>query len=336
MLCSVTHIATDFLHRCARNLIKAPEAHPRRRILFQICRNEIFTVVLVFDYASQGFWAVKAYPANDPDSVVQSNVNPDVQPGVRAWIEAELRALEKLQSDPHRLLTRLTAFNESEGFILLATPYIGVGTTLYHRVHHSHEETHQPFGASLPERHVRFYAAEIAVALDHLHDRGLLHCDINLSSVLVHVDGHIVLSSMRLAEERDDTATMAVSSSAPRGLLEYISPEMLCGHACNASLDFWGLGCAVFEMLTGYSPFGSPAASDAVIIRRILWGEVNCPPNVGVHARACIEKLLHKDPQARPARSAALQSLPFFDGFDIASVESMTGPWLPVAGHSLY
>ena len=45
---------------------------------------------------------------------------------------------------------------------------------------------------------MRFYAAEIAVALDHLHDRGLIHCDLSVENVLIATDGHVVLSSMRV------------------------------------------------------------------------------------------------------------------------------------------
>jgi novel protein kinase C epsilon type len=102
------------------------------------------------------------------------------------------------------------------------------------------------------QKRVQFYAAEIAVALQFLHQRGILHRDLKLENVLVGRDGHCKLSDFGLSKMgffKHDRA------SSDCGTPHYMAPEMLKGLPYGHGVDWWALGIMVFEMLTGCPPF---------------------------------------------------------------------------------
>src|SRR3954463_4593010 len=118
-------------------------------------------------------------------------------------------------------------------------------------------------GALAPERAIAV-AAQVADALDAAHRRGLVHRDVKPSNVLLdHADGreHAYLADFGLTRSMSDR-------SAPdgqfMGTVAYVAPEQIRGDAVDGRTDQYGLGCLLFECLTGTVPYRSASGVGAL------------------------------------------------------------------------
>ena len=120
----------------------------------------------------------------------------------------------------------------------------------------------------------RFYAIEVVLALEYLHDRQIAFRDLKPENVLLDARGHVKLTDFGFAKALptrldDDSETGTASSDTSRarntpelertytlcGTPEYLAPEIVTGVGHGAEVDWWALGVLVFEMLAGYPPF---------------------------------------------------------------------------------
>ncbi|MBI3855565.1 MAG: protein kinase [Planctomycetes bacterium] len=111
----------------------------------------------------------------------------------------------------------------------------------------------------LPAREAARLAAEVARALAHAHEMGVIHRDVKPANILVEAGGRVVLADFGLAI-LDDTAT---SRWAMSGTPEYASPEQIRGDALDARTDIYSLGATLYHMLGGRPPF-SGAGPDEI------------------------------------------------------------------------
>lgn len=94
----------------------------------------------------------------------------------------------------------------------------------------------------------RFYVAEIILALEFLHSNSIIHRDLKPENVLLNKFGHISLTDFGLAK---DVGSENFSNNRTFcGTNEYMAPEMLSKNGYGKSIDFWALGCLLFEMIT--------------------------------------------------------------------------------------
>lgn len=127
------------------------------------------------------------------------------------------------------------------------------------------------------EDRVRLYAAEIGLALNHMHELGLVYRDLKPGNVLLGEDGHVILADMGLAAGFDPTLLKKDENSSkyvpqnPKltrrkttvGTRGYMAPEIISGKLVKRdqrpgytfAVDFWSLGVTIFELMCGYQPF---------------------------------------------------------------------------------
>jgi eukaryotic-like serine/threonine-protein kinase len=153
-------------------------------------------------------------------------------------------------------------------------------------------------GRLAPERASEI-ASRLASALGFSHDRAVVHRDVKPANVLLPPDGGVKLADMgiaRLLSPEALTATLSV-----RGTARYISPEQVRGDPVDARADLYSLGCVLFEMLTGRTPFEGDLAA-------LSYAHTHTPaprvhsinPTVPLAMDELVATMLEKDPAKRP------------------------------------
>lgn len=171
----------------------------------------------------------------------------------------------------------------------------------------------------LSNRHARFYIAEMFCSVDALHQLGYIHRDLKPENFLVDSTGHVKLTDFGLAagflapakiesmrvrlEKASETSvpfgkpmeqrTVAERREGYRSMREkdvnyaksivgspdYMAPEVLRGEEYDFTVDYWSLGCMLFEALTGFPPFAGSNADETwrnlkhwrEVLKRPVW-----------------------------------------------------------------
>ncbi|XP_065921052.1 G protein-coupled receptor kinase 5-like [Dysidea avara] len=103
----------------------------------------------------------------------------------------------------------------------------------------------------LDEERAVFYAAEIALGLQHLHAVRIIYRDMKPENILLDDNGHIRISDLGLAIELPE----GQKAKGRVGTVGYMAPEVINHDRYGFTVDWWGLGCIVYEMIQGESPF---------------------------------------------------------------------------------
>ena len=105
---------------------------------------------------------------------------------------------------------------------------------------------------------VRFYAAEMIMALDYLHKQGVVYRDLKPENVLLNSDGHVKLTDFGISKQgifaSSDCADERLTYSVV-GTVEYLAPEIVKKEGHDNKVDFWSLGVLLYELYTGHTPF---------------------------------------------------------------------------------
>ena len=120
----------------------------------------------------------------------------------------------------------------------------------------------QKAGALSPSE-VLSFTSQIAKALDHAHNKGIIHRDIKPQNIMLLKDGMIKVADFGIASLQSDIED---SSGETVGSVHYIAPEQARGAAPDARSDIYSLGIVMYEMLTGKLPYiGNSDAEVAVM-----------------------------------------------------------------------
>jgi serine/threonine-protein kinase len=209
-----------------------------------------------------------------------------------AWLEREAQAASAL-NHPH--ICTIHEVGEAEGQAYIAMEYVE-GRTL--------NALAVPGG--LPVETVLRYGAQIADALAHAHERGVVHRDLKSGNVMVSPEGQVKVLDFGLAKrlpEREKaegtqaTETLA-EAGAIAGTLPYMAPEVLSGKPADARSDLWALGVVLHEMAAGQLPFRGQSGYElsSMILRD---PPSPLPARVPAGLRAVITRLLAKEPGLR-------------------------------------
>jgi len=261
-------------------------------------------------------------------------------------------------------LVKLLYSFQDENHLYLAMEYIP-GGDVRSLIRHS---------GVLYEDHARFFSAEILMGLETLHEMGFVHRDLKPDNILISADGHLILSDFGLSKggpskERMDalrerlkracqrSVTKNRESTAVRrqkhlqnlkdnrrlafslvGSPDYMAPEVMQGQGYDYRIDFWSLGCILFEFLAGYPPFSASSVED-VWANVLNWEQVLERPiyegedeefNMSDEAWDLITKLIQvKDRRLGTNGIHEIKAHPFFTGIDWVDLRSSTSPFIP-------
>lgn len=127
------------------------------------------------------------------------------------------------------------------------------------------------------EDRAKFYAAQIVLALEYVHKRGVIYRDLKPENVLLDQYGNIRLTDFGLSKEGVSDHSSGATSFC--GTPEYIAPEVLLRQGHGRAVDWWSLGALLYEMITGLPPFYS--RNRETMFEKIMNGELSFPNNVG-------------------------------------------------------
>jgi serine/threonine-protein kinase len=155
-------------------------------------------------------------------------------------------------------------------------------------------------GTPLPLARVKKIARQLAAGLAHAHGKGVVHCNLRSSNILVDAEDTPVITDFGLARVRG----RIYRAGAPTEFFlnaTYVSPEQCCGDDATTRSDQYSLGVMLYEMLTGQPPFVGKSAY--ALMRQhcedlpvpLSERRANCPAAVS----ATVMRLLQKKPNAR-------------------------------------
>jgi atypical protein kinase C iota type len=234
------------------------------------------------------------------------------------WVQTEKHVFE--QATNHPFLVGLHSCFQTESRLFFIIEYLCGGDLMYHMQQKR----------KLPEDHARFYAAEIIIALDFLHSKGIIYRDLKLDNVLLDIDGHIKLTDYGMCKEG---LSRGEKTSTFCGTPNYIAPEMLRGEEYDFSVDWWALGVLMYEMMAGRSPFEpvneNPSENPDLhtedhLFQVILEKPIRIPRNLSVRAASVLKAFLQKQPEDRLGSNDGLREIQqhlFFKQIDWCGME---------------
>jgi PAS domain S-box-containing protein len=221
-------------------------------------------------------------------------------------------------------------------------------------------------GKRLPEDWVKFYAAEVLLALQYLHLMGYFYRDLKPENILIHSSGHVKLTDFDLSYCQGETVPEVEKLDPPVrdpsdvenslydkremedyllklnpkgkansfvGTEEYLAPEIIAGTGHDAMVDWWSFGILIYELSYGTSPFRGPrrdATFDNVLKKPLKFPQRE--DDLSDDAKDLIQRLLHKDPTLRLGHNAGADEVkrhPWFRDINWALLRNSTPPMIP-------
>lgn len=185
---------------------------------------------------------------------------------------------------------------------------------------------------ALPVETILHVGRQLASALAHAHDRGVVHGDLKPLNIIVTPSGDAKILDFGLAR-RDDPAELdrrmtlktvsAESAVALSGTLPYMAPEQINGGEASLRTDLWSLGIVLYEIGTGVRPF--QGENLYLLCNSILWEAPRpFPPQIPTGLATVISRCLEKEPARRYQRAGEIRAA--LEALTPSTVEAISSP----------
>ncbi|XP_050732941.1 serine/threonine-protein kinase 33-like isoform X2 [Eriocheir sinensis] len=206
----------------------------------------------------------------------------------------------------HPFITPLVHFWQTRKLLLVMTEFVGYGEL---------QQLWRSLGR-LPENLVKIYLAQIALALDFLHNAGIIYRDLKMENILLDADGHIKIIDFGLAK----WLSYGGRTSTICGTLQFMAPEVLRGEEYSHSVDWWSLGIIVYSLLAGRYPL-SGYDDHITMNQAVSKCDYEPPECASPPMHSVISSLLCRDPRSRLHSFYQLQREALFHNFDFDEVK---------------
>lgn len=194
-----------------------------------------------------------------------------------------------LLSHPNIVQVYNTAITNSTKYIIME--YVE-GITLKKHIDHR---------GALPEREVLYYATQILSALDYIHSKGIVHCDIKPQNIILLQNGSIKVADFGIARLDAMLDHSGEKSDVALGTVYYVSPEQAQGKAPRAESDLYSLGVMLYEAMTNRLPFYHESATE--VAKMQISREPTPPsvyrPDISIGLEQIILRAMEKNPKKR-------------------------------------
>jgi len=223
----------------------------------------------------------------------------------RNEIEHTLAEKEVMSKINHPFIVSLKYSFQTEDRLYLVMDYMSGGELFFHL---QKEE-------KFPEARAKFYAAEICLALEHIHSLNIIYRDLKPENILLDHYGHVCMTDFGLCKQSigvsENTGTFC-------GSLAYMAPDVIDPDektgGYGRTVDWWSFGCLLYEMISGLPPFYH---SDQVqMANQIRSKNLEFTADFSAPAQDLLRRLLERNPAKRLANAAEVKSHPFFAGID--------------------
>ena len=179
------------------------------------------------------------------------------------------------------------------------------------------------------EERAKFYSAQVALAIGHLHKKHIIYRDLKPENILMDEDGYICLTDFGLAKILQDNAQAYSFCGTP----EYLAPEILNEKGHSFPVDWWALGILTYEMIVGFPPFYTGSNNNLKMYELIKKKPVYFPDpqrhkiKMSDECKDFISKLLEKDPINRLGCKTDIEEVishPFFSSLNIHDLIART------------
>jgi len=172
----------------------------------------------------------------------------------------------------------------------------------------------------IPEDLTCTYIRQVLLALQYLHDAGIIHRDLKAANILLNGKGDVKLADFGVAAVIDESDKHFTVVGSPY----WMAPEIIQATGHSTQSDIWSLGCTVIELLTGEPPhFG---LNPMTAMFKIVQSPAPIPKDVSPPLRQFLEACFQKDPNHRPPARELLKNplfvKPLVTNMDVATIKA--------------
>ncbi|KAI9290597.1 Pkinase-domain-containing protein [Neoconidiobolus thromboides FSU 785] len=214
-------------------------------------------------------------------------------------VKAERQILSEVQ---HPFIVKLFYAFQTEDRLYLILDYVQGGELFFHLANER----------MFSEDIAKFYLAQLILALEHLHELGIIYRDLKPENCLLDKQGNIVLTDFGLSKVGLDDMKNGRTNTVC-GTTEYMAPEILMEQSYDHSVDWWSLGIMLYDMLTGSPPF--KGNNRKKVMDSIMKTKLKLPNYLTQDAKDLLGKLLKKNANARLGSKGGAKQIkahPFF------------------------
>ncbi|CAK94048.1 unnamed protein product (macronuclear) [Paramecium tetraurelia] len=239
----------------------------------------------------------------------------------------EKTLLIKIEIESSFLINMQYSFQDRE-YLYLVMDLLSGGDLRYHIGRHR----------KFNEEQTKFFSGCIIVALDYLHQQGVLHRDLKPENLVFDSNGYLRLTDLGIAriwkpENSQDTS----------GTPGYMAPEVMCRHNHGVAVDYFALGVIIYECMLGRRPYlgrSRQEIREQMLAKQVVIKRQEIPPGWSLEAADFTNKLLQRKPQNRLGNNGPdeVKEHPWFRDFnwDKLITKQIIAPFIPNGNEDNY